>query len=81
MENTLKKTFMAAYLLLAYPIIYSLTGALSGFLVGLLFSDTIHFVIRELTDSTRFDGVKLWQFGATAAFFASWFKPSSYTEN
>lgn len=68
-------TFYAAML----PIVSVLLGYWSGWMVSLLFDDTIHHVVRVVFATSRFDNVTLAQFGATAAFFTAWIKPVHYT--
>ena len=76
----MEKMIYAIIALLIYPIVYVSVGALSGFVVSLFFDQTIHQTVYMLTNSLRFSQVQLWEFGATAGFFAAWFKPISYTK-
>lgn len=47
-----------------FVILGTLTGALSGYVVGLFFSDTILGVLSQL----GIHGVTMWQFGAFMGF-------------
>jgi len=59
-------------------ILHAAAGWLGGWLVGIFFEDMIHTTVRQLLNTSRFDGVTLAQFGASASFFASYIKPSAF---
>lgn len=79
MEKLFKVFIGTGFMVLFGPILGAMLGYLAGWTVGLMFDETIHMVVRKLLQTDRLDGVSLGQFGATAAFFASWIKPSNYT--
>ena len=79
MDKLLKIYIGSGFMILFAPILGAIMGYFGGWTVGLMFDETIHMVVRELLQTDRLDGISLAQFGATAAFFASWIKPSNYT--
>lgn len=61
---------LVALLLLVLPLVGTVFGALSGWVVGLLFSETIlgFFTALGIT------GLKMWQIGASLGFIGGFFK-------
>ncbi len=78
MEKFYTKFITIILAVLIIPILHAFAGWLGGWLVGIFFEDMIHTTVRQLLNTTRFDGVSLAQFGASASFFASYIKPSVF---
>ncbi len=81
MEKVLGKVIAGLLTLLILPAISAMFGYVGGWVVSLIFDETIHSVVRILFNTTRFDAITLAQFGATISFFATWLKPVHYTES
>ena len=71
-SRTFTIIFGAIGLLLAMPIIGVLFGAISGYIVGLFFSESILGVLNQ----TGIEDVSMWQLGAFLGFVGGSFKSS-----
>lgn len=64
----------AVAIVFVLPLLGVLGGAFSGWVVGLIFDDTIHATLAAF--GVKADQVSTWQIGATLGFVGAFFRAS-----